>query len=266
MASETLSIAIVGFGCRLPGDAHDSESLWQLLLNGRNTWTPVPEDRFNEDAFFHRNPGHPGTTNHRGGHFINQNLANFDASFFGIPPIEAQAIDPQQRLLLEVTYEAFENAGLRLDGIRGSNTAVFVAAFTHDYERNIYKDPDDMPKYHVTGSGAAILSNRISYFYDLHGPSMTLDTGCSGSLVAFHQACRCLQAGDADMALVCGVNIILSPDHMIGMSNLQYVTLLCLVAHTKRKPPGCSVKMDALILSTPEEQDTDEEKVSLRFY
>ena len=220
--SSPTPIAIVGMGCRLPGDVCDTEGLWDLLAKGKNTWSPVPPERFNEEAFYHPNPGNNGTTNHRGGHFLSKedNLAAFDAGFFGMSAAEAQATDPQQRLLLEVSYEAFENAGIPVEQIRGSDTAVYAAMFTRDYDRNIYKDPNAIPKYHTTGCGEAILSNRISYIWDLKGPSMTLDTGCSGSMVALHQACQSLRVGESSAALACGVSLILNPDHMIGMSNL----------------------------------------------
>ena len=229
-----IPIAIIGIGCRLPGEVTSTEKLWNFLLEGRNAWSPVPPDRYNEHAFYHPNPDHNGTTNHRGGHFLGQDIASFDAAFFGISPVEAQAIDPQQRLLLETTYEAFEDAGIPSEWARGSDTAVYTAMFTRDYDRNIYKDPSDIPKYHVTGSGEAIMSNRISYTFDFKGPSVTLDTGCSGSIVAMHQACKSLQLGESSMAIASGVSLILNPDHMFGMSNLQWVGALpyvCLANH-----------------------------------
>lgn len=157
---------------------------------------------------------------------MDQNIAAFDAEFFGISPIEAKAMDPQQRILLETSYEAFESSGILLENLRGSKTAVYVAMFTRDYDRNIYRDTSDIPKYHTTGCGEAIVSNRISYIFDLKGPSMTLDTGCSGSMVALHQACQSLRIGESNMALAGGVNLILNPDQMIGMSNLQSVRTL----------------------------------------
>ena len=213
-------IAIYGIGCRLPGNIANTEELWEFLLREQSAWSPVPSDRYNETSFYHPNPDHNGTTNHRGGHFLSQNIAAFDAAFFGIPPHEARAIDPQQRLLLETTYEAFENAGIPLDQAQGSDTAVYTAMFTRDYDPNIYKDPSDISKYHVTGSGEAIVSNQISYTFDLKGPSITIDTGCSGSKVALHQACQSLQIGESSMALASGVSLILNPDHTFGVSNL----------------------------------------------
>lgn len=225
MDHSSAPIAIIGIGCRLPGDIANPEQLWQFLVAGRNAWSEVPADRYNEAAFYHPNPGNNGTTNHRGGHFLNRSPAAFDANFFALSPLEAQALDPQHRLLLEVTYEALENAGISMDDARGTDTAVYVALFTHDHDRNIYKDPSNVPKFHITGSGDALASNRLSYIFDFKGPSMTLDTGCSGSLVALHQACQSLRAGESNMALASGVSMILSPDHMFAMSNLQFVLI-----------------------------------------
>ena len=222
-ASNPAPIAVVGIGIRFPGGATDPEKLWTLLTEGHSCWTDVPSDRFNEAAFYHPNADASGTHNHRGGHFLTQDLAAFDAGFFQISPAEAQAMDPQQRVLLETTYDAYESCGNTLESIRGSNTAVYVARFSSDYNCNMYKDTDDIPKYHTTGTGEAILANRISYIFDLKGPSVTLDTGCSGSLVALHYACQSLRTGEVKAAIAGGINLILSPDHMIGMTNLQYV-------------------------------------------
>ncbi|KAH7132181.1 polyketide synthase [Dendryphion nanum] len=211
-------IAIVGIGCRFPGDAVDSESLWSMLAEGRNAWSDVPQTRFNWGSFFHPSPEKQACMNHRGGHFIRQDVAAFDTEMFGISPLEAKAMDPQQRLLLEITYEAVENAGITMDQFKGSDAAVYAAMFSNDYERLLSKDMSQITRYHLVGSGNATFANRISHAYDLHGPSMTLDTGCSGSLVAIHQACRALQDGEAQTALAGGAVLMLSPDQMIAMS------------------------------------------------
>ena len=221
-----IPIAIIGIGCRFPGNVTNTETLWDLLVEGRNTWTPAPADP---------KPDNNGTTNHRGGHFLNQDIAAFDAAFFAISPLEAQATDPQQRLLLELSYEAFEDAGIPIEKAHGSDTAVYVAMFTRDYDRNIYKDTSRIPKYHVTGCGEAIASNRISYQFNLKGPSMTLDTGCSGSMVALHHACQSLRTGESSMALAAGVSLILNPDHMISMSNMGSVSSLFIGRLTLRR-------------------------------
>ena len=228
MANQTpIPIAIVGIGCRFPGGANDTSKFWDLLSEGRSAWSEVPSDRFNWKSFHHPDPNANGALNHRGGHFIDKDVSTFDPNFFGIPPPEAHAMDPQQRIQLETTYEALENAGMPLDHVRGSNTSVYIAIFSRDYDRMMYKDTSDIAKYHMIGVGEAIAANRISYILDLKGPSMTLDTGCSGSLVALHQACQSLRNSESDMALVGGTNLILSPDSMIPMSLLQYVCSSC---------------------------------------
>ena len=218
-----IPIAVVGIGCRFSGGANDPEKLWSLLAEGRDAWSEVPADRFNSEAFYHPDADANGALNCRGGHFLDQDIRAFDAEFFGISPVEAQVIDPQQRIQLETAYEALENAGIPLEQVRGSATAVFIAVFSRDYDRIQYSDQNDFPQYTMLGVGDAITSNRISYVFDLKGPSMTLDTGCSGSLVALHQACQSLRTGESSMALVGGTNLILSPDAMIPMSLLRYV-------------------------------------------
>ena len=219
---ELSSIAVVGMSCRFPGGANDPEKLWSLISEGRDAWQDVPSDRFNWKSFFHPSPDIKGTINHRGGHFLDQDISAFDTTFFDIPPTEANSMDPQQRIQLESAYEALENAGIPVEEVRGSNTAVYVATFGQDYDRMMFKDTSDIAKYHMTGTGNAITSNRISYVFNLKGPSMTLDTGCSGSLVALHQACQSLRTGESDMALVGGTNLILNPDAMISMSRFRY--------------------------------------------
>ena len=224
MAESPIPIAIIGMACRFPGGANSPQKLWDLLASGSEPWSDVPSDRFNWKAFHHPDPDAIEANNHRGGHFLSQDPAAFDAKFFGIPPQEAIAIDPQHRIQLEVAYEALENAGIILESIKGSDTGVYVAIFNTDYQTMIMKDTLDVPKYQAIGTGPAIASNRISYTFDLRGPSFTLDTGCSGSLVALHQACQSLMLGESHMTLVGGSNIILNPDTMDAMSNLQYVT------------------------------------------
>jgi acyl transferase domain-containing protein len=214
-------IAIVGIGCRFPGGANSPEELWQLLSEGRDAWSEVPADRFNEAAFHHPDQDVNGTISHRGGHFLSGDISRFDPSFFGISSIEAQTMDPQQRLQLETVFEALENAGIRPNQIRGTDTSVHMAIFARDYDRMMYKDTEDLGKYHMTGIGEALLSNRISYVFDLKGPSMTIDTGCSGSMVALHNACRSIENRESSLALVGASNLILSPDQMMPMTALQ---------------------------------------------
>ncbi|RJE26768.1 polyketide synthase [Aspergillus sclerotialis] len=208
-------IAVVGIANRFPGEATNPSRFWDLLSKAREAWSVVPESRFNQKAFWHPDKGHRGTIYNKGGHFLEEDVSKFDASFFNISPGEACAMDPQLRLLLEVAYEAFENSGSTLDTLKGSSTSVFTAIYSRDYEKLLFRDPDYLPFYTVTGTGDAMYSNRLSYFFDLRGPSVTLDTGCSGSLVALHSACESMWNGQARQALVGGVNIILDPASMI---------------------------------------------------
>jgi acyl transferase domain-containing protein len=161
--------------------------------------------------------------NVNGGHFLTEDISLFDAPFFNITPEEAKAMDPQLRLQLETSYEALESAGLPLEKIAGSQTSVYGSLFTRDYQDSIMRDTEIMPRYFVTGNGTAMLSNRLSYFYDFKGPSLTVDTGCSTSLVALHLACQSLRTGEATMSLVGGSNVILNPDMLIGLSNMGLV-------------------------------------------
>lgn len=201
-------IAIVGLSCRLPGGCNDLENFWELLKKTGNTWSPAAHDRFNDKAFYHPNSDDPnGTNHHRGGHFIDADLRDFDNAFFRLSPQQSAAMDPQQKILLEMSYEALENAGWTLKSCAGSNMAVYAASFTADFERNLYRDPLNLPTYYLTGIEKAILSNRISHAFDLHGPSMTIDTACSGGLVAIHQACQDIRQGISDAAIVAASNL-----------------------------------------------------------
>lgn len=171
-------IAIIGLGCRLPGGANSPEQLWDMLAEGRSGWGEVPADRWNWRSFYHPDSNAKEAVNFKGGYFLPQNIAAFDARFFGIPPAEANGMDPQQRLLLETSLDAIENAGITLDSLKGSDTSVHVAVFVRDYDRMAFKDLQTLHRQDSTGQGQAILSNRISYLLDLKGPSMTIDTGC----------------------------------------------------------------------------------------
>ncbi|KAI5865300.1 putative polyketide synthase [Durotheca rogersii] len=215
---EPISIAVIGMGCRFPGGASSPEELWSIAAEGRHGWSEVPLDRFNWSSFYHPDTEVSGTTNQKGGHFLDQSLAAFDAGFFGVPPREAEAMDPQQRVVLEAAWDAVENAGIPMEKLRGSDTAVFVAMFGHDYEHATTKDSLLSTKYHNTGAARPLLANRVSYVFDLHGPSATLDTGCSGSLVAVNSACQSLRLGESDMALAGGVAMMFSPDQLAMMA------------------------------------------------
>ncbi|KAL9110642.1 MAG: hypothetical protein Q9227_004819 [Pyrenula ochraceoflavens] len=216
-------IAIIGFSAKLPQDAVSAEAFWRLISEGRTTRSTIPQDRFNLDAFYHPNPDRPDTIPVRHGNFISENVAAFDAPFFSIQPTEALSMDPQQRLMLETTYRALENAGLGMEVIAGSKTGVFVGTSSRDYETLLLRDPDQPAKYIGTGIGTSLLANRVSWFFDLKGPSLALDTACSSSLNALHLACQSIQSGESDMGLVGGCNLILAPDvSMVHLSNMGF--------------------------------------------
>jgi acyl transferase domain-containing protein len=160
----------------------------------------------------------------RGGHFLKQDLAAFDAPFFAISATEAKSMDPMQRILLEVVYEAMENAGIPMSAFAGSNTGCYVGCFTDDYDGLLKRDIELSPKYHSVGTGPAILSNRISFCFDLKGPSMTIDTACSSSLVAVHLACQSLRTGESQAAIIGATNVILNPEMHIGMTNMHFLS------------------------------------------
>lgn len=203
-------IAIVGLGCRYPG-APDPESFWALLRDGVDAVRDVPADRWDAHSYYDADPDAPGkSTTCRGGFLGRVDL--FDARFFGISPREAATLDPQQRLLLEVAWETLEDAGIAPDRLSGSATGVFVGITTSDYARQLgLGSANSSDVYAATGNALNAAAGRISYVLGLQGPCMAIDTACSSSLVAVHEACQALRAGECDLALAGGVNVMLSP-------------------------------------------------------
>lgn len=216
-------IAIVGMSCRFPGGVTTPDEYWRLLVDQIDAITEVPPERWNKDVLFSEDRQKAGKTYSRWGGFL-ENVDAFDPDFFGISPREAVHIDPQQRLLLEVAYEALEHAGAPLAGLRGSRTGVYVGLFIHDYAHMQLSARDLIDAYTGTGTSMSIAANRISYLFDLRGPSIALDTACSSSLVALHQACESLRSGECDAALAGGVNVILRPEMTIAMSKASMLS------------------------------------------
>ena len=180
-------IAIIGTSFRFPGTG--SETFWNDLLAQKDLVTEVDDDRWSKSAYLHPHKGHPGTSYTFAAGSVGD-ISSFDANFFGISPREASAMDPQQRMLLELTWEAIENAGVAPATLRGSDCGVFIGISSID---NAYRVADDLASVAATsgtGNASSIAANRISYVFDLHGPSISMDTACSSSLVAFHQACQ----------------------------------------------------------------------------
>lgn len=212
-------IALVGIGCRFPGGVHHAQSFWDLLKEGRDAVVDVPPDRWNLRRFYDPDAGKPGKMYVKQGGFLRQRIDQFDALFFGIAPREAECIDPQQRLLLETSWEALEDAGIPFDTLAGSNTGVFIGAFTLDHKLTQMgkMNRQFIGTHTAIGSTMTILSNRISYVLDLRGPSMSLDTACSSSLVAVHLACQAIWRGECDLALAGGVNVMMRPEYPMAM-------------------------------------------------
>lgn len=215
-------IAVIGMGCRLPGEANDPEAFWRLLSEGVDAITEIPPSRWDVDAFYDSKIAVAGKMYTRSGGFLDQ-VDLFDPEFFGISPREAVGIDPQQRLLLEVSWEALEHAGLAPDKLVGSQTGVFTGICFNDYAQlGLYSgDVNTIDPYNVTGNGQSIIAGRISYVLGLEGPSMALDTACSSSLLAIHLACQSLRLGECNLALAGGVNLMLRPEVTVGFSQLH---------------------------------------------
>ncbi|KAK2755488.1 Type I Iterative PKS [Arachnomyces sp. PD_36] len=220
---KTTPIAIVGMGCRFGGGVTSPEKLWDLVAEGRSAWSDIPADRYNRDAFYHPDSQKLGTSNVKGGYFLEEDVGLFDPSFFNFTAEVAASMDPQIRLLLEVTYEAFESAGIPLSQIAGSNTSVFTGSFIRDYHDMLTRDPITLPRFFTTGNFAAMIANRISHFFDLRGPSTPVDTGCSTSITALHLACQTLRTGESDSAVVGGTCIMLNPDMFAQLSSLGFI-------------------------------------------
>ncbi|SPJ86884.1 uncharacterized protein FTOL_11909 [Fusarium torulosum] len=192
-------IAVVGSACRFPGGWNSPSELWKLLEKPRDVLKRIPKERFDIDAFYHVDPTHLGTTN-------------------------AESIDPQQRLLMETVYDSLCAAGLPVEDLQGTKTAVYVGMMCDDWSAMVQKDIDVLPMYTGTGTARSIMSNRLSSFFDWHGPSMTIDTACSSSLVAVHEAMRVLRSRESNVAIATGTNRILSPGQFAAESNLRMLS------------------------------------------
>jgi acyl transferase domain-containing protein/NADPH:quinone reductase-like Zn-dependent oxidoreductase/acyl carrier protein len=206
-------IALIGMACRFPGGVNGPREFWDFLLAGGDGIVEVPPERWENAAYYDADKEKPGKMYVNRGGFIRW-LEQFDPQFFGISPKEAPHIDPQHRWLLELTYEALENAGLKASELKGSDTAVYIGQFMHDYEQVQLESGSHklMSSHSATGPSMTLTSNRISYSFDFTGPSVTLDTACSSSLVALDMACKALLNGDSRLAIAGGVNILLRPE------------------------------------------------------
>lgn len=211
------AIAIVGMGVRLPGGVNSPIEFWKLLIEGKNGLSEVPSTRYRIDSFYA--PGQQHGVKMRQGYFLQQDPALFDTDYFGINAKEADKMDPQQRILLEVTAECLEDAGEI--GLQGKNVGCYVGVFGDDWLGLSIQDLQTIDRYHVSSTGNFALSNRISYQFDWHGPSMTIQTACSSSMISLHEGCQALLRNDCDAAVVGGANLLLNPVMTVAMSDAR---------------------------------------------
>ncbi|WP_304453836.1 type I polyketide synthase [Nocardiopsis sp. YSL2] len=210
-------IAIVGMGCRLPGGVGSPEALWDLVVHGRETVGPLPDDRGWDLAALRGEGGHAPRSSMAQGSFLDA-AADFDPGLFSISPREAEAMDPQQRLLLEVAWESLERAGISPSSLRGTDTGVYVGTTSPEYGPRLSQAPED--GLAMTGTALSVASGRISYALGLTGPAISTDTACSSSLVAVQLAVRALQAGECTLALAGGATVMSSPGPLTEFTHL----------------------------------------------
>ncbi|KAL9074012.1 MAG: hypothetical protein Q9157_004553 [Trypethelium eluteriae] len=213
-------VAIVGMGCRWAGGVKDAAGLWQLLRSKQDGWREYDEPRFLAKGFYHANQDRPGSVRTRGGFLVDDDARLFDHAFFGIVGREVETMDPSQRKLLEVVYEAFENAGETWESIAGSRTGVYIGNFALDHLLIQAREWEYTKSYAATGAETSILANRISYVFNLHGPSLATTTACSSSMYALHLAVSAIRNGDCDGAIVAAANWISDPSMQIVLDKL----------------------------------------------
>ncbi|MDA0636081.1 beta-ketoacyl synthase N-terminal-like domain-containing protein [Nonomuraea sp. MCN248] len=211
-------VAVVGIGCRLPGDVRSPEEFWDLLRAGRNTAGPLPAERWLR--YEERGPEYAAALRDavRHGSFLDD-IEGFDAEFFGLSPREAELMDPQQRILMETAWEALEHAGLPPHELAGTDAGVFVGVCTADYGARLLEDLPQIEAWTGIGAATCAVANRVSYSLDLRGPSMAIDTACSASLVALHLAAQSLRLGESDVALAGGVNLLVTPGQTLTLGS-----------------------------------------------
>ncbi len=208
-------VALIAYSLRFPGT--DNQHLWADLLAKKDLITEVDASRWAKSSYLHPDKRHPGSSYTFAAGSLGD-VSGFDAAFFGISPREATQIDPQQRLLLELAWETFENAGIVPSSLRGSDCGVYIGISSADYVLRMSEEMTVIDSATATGTLFSIAANRISYFFDLHGPSIAMDTACSSSLVAFHQACQAIASGEISQALTGGINLHLHPYGFISFS------------------------------------------------
>ncbi|NES19697.1 MAG: acyltransferase domain-containing protein, partial [Symploca sp. SIO3E6] len=220
--NKNTDIAIIGISCRYPG-AKNHQEFWQNLQNGVDSVTEPPPGRWEGQNWYHPDPEHPDTSYCKCAGFIDD-IDKFDPSFFQISPGEAQFIEPQQRIFLEEAYHAIEDAGYAPDALKGKQCGVFVGAIGSDYRNLLSNSGLGSHRLALSGNQLSIVPARIAYFLDLRGPVMAVETACSASLVAVHQACESIKRGESELAIAGGIHTMLTPDFQILSSQFQMVS------------------------------------------
>ncbi|GAA4386185.1 hypothetical protein GCM10023147_09080 [Tsukamurella soli] len=217
-ARGTHDIAVVGLATRFPHAGETPESTWDFLIGGGDGTTDLPDDRWAEFKADARLKAVLDNANVQGGYL--DDVKGFDAEFFSMSPREVEMVDPQQRLAMELTWEALEQAHIPASSVKGGRVGVWLGSSANDYQMLAIADPTKANPYAITGTSTSIVANRVSYFFDFHGPSVTVDTACSSSLVAIHQAVRSLRDGETELAVAGGVNMLIVPAGTLGFDSL----------------------------------------------
>ncbi|CAJ1082651.1 probable polyketide synthase 16 [Xyrichtys novacula] len=222
MEEEEDVVAVIGIGCNFPG-GEGLENFWKVLLEGKNCVVDIPKERFDTTFWFDADANKPGKTQTSKAALI-EGFNEFDHRFFGITEAEADFMDPQQKLLLQCTYRTLEDAGIAMESISGSRTGVYIGLMNRDYEMLRSNTSNSINHYNGTGTAMSVAANRISFTFNLTGPSLAIDSACSSSLVAVHLACQALKQGDCEMALCGGVSCIIEPRVFIALSKAKMIS------------------------------------------
>ena len=216
------AIAIVGMSCRFPGHANTPDAFWSNILNKVDSIEPIPSDRW-DSKILQQLETNPETEFARVGGFVHD-FEEFDSTFFGISPREASDVDPQQRILLELAWHCMEDAAISVQRLQDQSTGVYVGIINHDHERLTLSDRGGISAHTGLGRSSSIAANRLSYCFDLRGPSLAIDTACSSSLTAVDAACSALRSGEIDAAFAGGINAILMPESYIEFSRASMLS------------------------------------------
>ncbi|XP_038587212.1 mycocerosic acid synthase [Micropterus salmoides] len=215
-------VAVIGIGCNFPG-GEGLDSFWKVLLEGKNCVVDIPVERFDTTLWYDADDSKPGKTQTTKAALI-EGFNEFDHKFFGVTEAEADFMDPQQKLLLQCTYRALEDAGMAMESVSGSRTGVYIGLMNSDYEMLRNDSPTTITHYNGTGTAMSVAANRISFTFNLTGPSFAIDSACSSSSVALHLACQAIKQGDCEMALCGGVSCIIEPRVFVALSKAKMIS------------------------------------------